>query len=78
MSEMGQVAVRRNDLKVRAFPQPHGGAEILDDEGDRLSEIAVGRIADQAGTGMSWAVIIMIKKALLADNEPNSGERLLY
>ena len=50
--ELRQVAVGRDDLEVRALPQVHGRREVADDERDRLAEVPVGRVADEAGAGV--------------------------
>ncbi len=37
----GQIAVARQNLEMRAFPERHGGAEIANQAGDGLAEVAV-------------------------------------
>src|SRR5204862_18450 len=44
-----EIAVRGDDFKMGAFPQPHGGGEVADNEGDGLAEVSVGRISNQPG-----------------------------
>src|SRR5947199_252325 len=45
--------MRRDDFKMRALPQPHGGGKVADDEGNRLAEVSIGRIADKPGPRIS-------------------------
>jgi len=46
------VAPGRFDDQLRRFPKGNFRRKIADDERDRLAVVAVGRIADQAGTGV--------------------------
>ncbi len=48
-SKFGQIAVRRQNLQMRAFPEADSRLEISNDKRDRLPEIPIGRVPHQSG-----------------------------
>ena len=52
----GDIHRRGLDFEPRAGIEQDAGAEVLEREGDRLAEIAVGRVAQQSGAGVGGSL----------------------
>src|SRR5215468_4509586 len=74
--ESAMILTRRDDLQLRPFVDHHIGAEIFDDQTDRLAVVTVGRIADEPGARIGFGLKdphFSNSSTRLRKRGPNSG-----